>query len=77
MRIITCASYYGSGSSAVTDLISESSEVFSLGEYEYRFLQDPNGISDLEYNIIDNNHRHNTSNSIKEYIKYVKTLYGF
>lgn len=77
MRIITCASYYGSGSSAVTDLISESSEVFSLGEYEYRFLQDPNGISDLEYNVIDNNHRHNTSNSIKEYIKYAKTLYGF
>lgn len=77
MRIITCASYYGSGSSAVTDLISESSEVFSLGEYEYRFLQDPNGISDLEYNIVDNNHRHNTSNAIKEYLKYVKSLHSF
>lgn len=77
MRIITCASYYGSGSSAVTDLISESQEVLSLGEYEYRFLQDPGGISDLEFNIIENNHRHNTSNSIKDFLKYINSLQSF
>lgn len=77
MKIITCASYYGSGSSAVTDLLSEFDDVLSLGESEYRFLQDPDGISDLEYSVIENNHRHNTSDSIKKYIKYSKSLGGF
>lgn len=77
MRIITCASYYGTGSSAITDLLSECNCVFSLGESEYRFLQDPHGISDLEYAIIENNHRHNTSDAIKEFIRYTNSLHGF
>lgn len=68
---ITCASYYGTGSSAITDFFSEFDDIFSLGEYEYRFVQDPNGIADLEYNIIENNHRHNTSNAIKNFKKYI------
>ena len=46
MKVITCASYYGCGSSAVTDLISEFSGVESLGDYEFRFLHDIDGISD-------------------------------
>lgn len=74
MRIITCASYYGTGSSAITDLFSECEGVYSLGDYEYRFLQEPDGIADLEYNIVENNHRHNTSDSIKRFIKYMKSL---
>ena len=72
MRVITCASYYGTGSSAVTDLFSEFDCVCSLGDYEYRFLQDPNGIADLEYNLVENNHRHNSSDAIKRYCKYLK-----
>ena len=74
MRIITCASYYGSGSSAITDLLSEFDNCSFVGDYEFRFLHDPNGIRDLEYNLIDNNNRHNTSNAIKRYLKYAKTL---
>ncbi len=74
MKIITCASYYGTGSSAVTDLFTECNNILSLGEYEYRFLQDPDGISDLEYNIVENNNRHNTSDSIKRFIKYTDSL---
>ena len=74
MRIITCASYYGTGSSAVTDLFSECSGVVSLGEYEYRFLQDPDGVMDLMYHISENNHRHNTGYAIKRFIKYVNLL---
>lgn len=76
MKVITCASFYGTGSSAITDMLSECKDVYSLGNYEYRFLQDPHGISDLEYNVVENNHRHNTSNAIKEYLKYIKTLNG-
>ena len=76
MKIITCASYYGTGSSAITDFFGEFSNCFSTGEYEMRFLHDPNGIRDLEYNLIENNNRHNTSNAIKNFKKYVEYLNG-
>lgn len=76
MKIITCASYYGTGSSAVTDLFSEFENCKSVGSYEFRFIHDPDGIRDLEYNLIENNNRHNTSNAIKRYIKYAKHLNG-
>ena len=76
MRIITCTSYYGTGSSAITDILGEFSECTYLGNYEFRFVQDPNGLMDLKYNIIDNPHRHNTSNAIKNYIKFAKLLSG-
>ena len=46
MKVITCASYYGCGSSAVTDLISEYEGVKSLTNYEFRFIHDIDGISD-------------------------------
>ena len=72
MRVITCASYYGTGSSAVTDLFSEFDCIDSLGNYEYRFLQEPDGIADLEYNLIENRHRHNSSDAIKRYLRYLK-----
>lgn len=78
MRIITCASYYGTGSSAVMDMLAEfETDVQSLGEYEYRLIQDPDGISDLEYNIVENNHRHNSSYAIKRFKKFISSLTGF
>ena len=40
MKIITCASYYNTGSSAITDFFSEFDNIKSLGETEFRFLQD-------------------------------------
>ena len=76
MKIITCASYYATGSSAVTDLFSEFENCGSVGDYEFRFAHDPDGIRDLEYNLIDNNNRHNTSNAIKRFIRYVIYLNG-
>ena len=39
-RLISCASYYGSGSSAIIDLIGEYKHVKSLTNYEFRFIQD-------------------------------------
>ena len=44
MKIITCASYFGSGSSAVTDLVSEYSSVHPNSEFEFRFIHDPDGM---------------------------------
>ena len=47
MKFISCASYYGTGSSAITDLISEYGSVFSFTDEEIRFLHDPDGVDDL------------------------------
>lgn len=69
MKLITCASYYGSGSSAITDLISEYNTVFSLSDYEFRFVQDPDGISDLEHNLIENHNRHNSGHALKRFMR--------
>ena len=76
MRFITCASYYGSGSSAVTDFVSEFENVKSLGNTEFRFVHDPDGIADLEYNLVENFNRHNSGHAIKRYQKLVKYYNG-
>ncbi len=77
MKLITCASYYATGSSAVTDFFTEFENVVSLGRYEYRFVWDPDGISDLEYNIVENNNRHNTGYAIKRYLKMTNQFNSF
>ena len=33
MKIISCAGYYGTGSSAIVDYFSEFSSCFSFGDY--------------------------------------------
>jgi len=76
MKLITCAGYYRTGSSAISDFFSEFDNCTSLGNDEFRFIQDPDGISDIEYNLIENNHRHNTSHAIKRFIKTIQFLNG-
>lgn len=76
MRIISCASYYGTGSSAVTDLISEYKNVYSLTNYEFRFIQDPDGISDLEFQLVQNHNRHNSGHALKRYKRLVDFYAG-
>lgn len=72
MKIITCASYYGCGSSAVTDLFSEYQDVSSLGEFEFRFLHDLDGVSDLEHHLIECPNRHNSGHAIKRFLRLSK-----
>lgn len=76
MRFITCASYYGSGSSAITDFVSEFDDVYSFTSEEFRFVQDPDGISDLEYNLVENFNRHNSGHALKRYKKLVDFYCG-
>ncbi|HEM6309408.1 TPA: hypothetical protein U2C79_000975 [Streptococcus suis] len=76
MKFITCASYYGTGSSAITDFVSEFENVYSFTNEEFRFIQDPDGISDLEYNIVENFNRHNSGHAIKRYKKLIKFYSG-
>ena len=70
-RFITCASYYGTGSSAITDFVSEFNNVYDFSNEEFRFIQDPDGISDLEFNLVECFNRHNSGHSLKRYKKLV------
>lgn len=76
MRILTATGYYGTGSSAITDFLGEFSDCYSLTDYEFRFLQDPGGISDLEFNLVENHHRHNSGHALKQYKNMVDFLSG-
>ena len=76
MRFITCASYYGTGSSAVTDFVAEFDDVYNFTNEEFRFIQDPDGISDLEFNLVECFNRHNSGHSLKRYKKLVDFYAG-
>jgi len=69
MKIITCASYYGSGSSALTDLVAEYSNVKDLSNFEFRFLHDIDGVRDLEYHLVENHNRHNSGHALKRFAR--------
>lgn len=72
--ILTTTGFYATGSSAISDLLSECENVSCPGDYEFRFVHDPGGISDLEYNLIENPNRHNSSQALKNFIKISKLL---
>ena len=72
MKIITCASYFGTGSSAITDLISEYDSVSSLGDYEFSFAYCTDGLSDLEHHIVEAPNRNNSGFALKRFEKISK-----
>lgn len=71
MKTITVCSYYGTGSSAVTDFLSEFDIVKSLTNFEFRFAHDPDGLRELEFNLVENFNRHNSGHALKRYKKFV------
>ncbi len=73
-KVIACTGYGGTGSSVVSDLFKEFDNVKSFGEFEFRFLQDPGGLRELEFGIIENNDRLLVSYYVNKYIKYVNYL---
>ena len=75
-KLITCASFYGSGSSAVTDLISEYKDVKSMTDYEFRFIHDIDGVADLEYHLVDCHNRHNSGHALKRYRRLCEFNHG-
>ncbi len=74
MKLITCASYYGSGSSAITNILGEFDNIFYMGDFEFRFIQDPDGVSDLEHQIVENHNRHNSGYALKKFKKNIDFL---
>ena len=72
--ILTVTGCYSTGSSAVTDLVKECRDVYCKDDYEVRFAYDPDGIADLEYHLVENPNRHNTSHAIKKFMKMMNML---
>ncbi|KJG56829.1 hypothetical protein UA38_12670 [Photobacterium kishitanii] len=73
-KVITCTGYGGTGSSVVSDLLAEFDTICSFGNFEFRFIQDPHGLRDLDYGIVENNNRLSTSYHINNFKKYVNYL---
>lgn len=73
MRKIACVGYHATGAGVVDDLFREFDTV-AQGTYEVetRLLQDPDGISDLEYYLVENPHRLNSGYELKRFLNYVK-----
>ncbi len=73
MLKVTSIGYHDTGSSVVIDYLKEFKHtVFPEREVECRFLEDPDGISDLEYNLVDNWNRLNNGFAIKRYERFVE-----
>ena len=70
---ITTTGYYNTGSSAVTNIFQEFDFIGNTTDvYEVRLLHDPDCISDLYYNLVENPNRLNTSYAIKRFLSFVK-----
>ena len=75
-KIIVPVSYMGSGSSAVTDLISEFKDVNNeYGYFEYVFLHCPCGVFDLEDKLLNGNNILRSDEAIKNFLSTMKQLY--
>lgn len=73
MNKVTCISFHGTGSGAIDDYLKEFNHVKgSLSNYEARLLYDPDGISDLYYNLCENPNRLNSEYAIKRYLLFAK-----
>jgi hypothetical protein len=70
-KVVTCASFGNTGSGVVTDFLQEFDNIGSLGDYEFRFLQDYDGVSTLENALVNNPHRLNSDIAIRNFIRYV------
>ncbi len=75
-KIITCASYGNTGSGVITDYLLEFDNILNSGDFEFRFLQDYDGVSTLEHALVHNKHRMNSDMAIKNFIRYIKFQSG-
>lgn len=66
-KLITTTGFGGTGSSAITDILKEFSNVLSKSDQEIWLYQDLWGISDLEYYLLEGSHRSKTSYAIKKF----------
>ena len=76
-RIIVPTGYMGSGSSAVTDLISEFKDCQNENKsYEYVLLHCPNGLFDLEDKLLIGNNAIRSDEAIRSFELQMNKLYN-
>lgn len=76
MKKIACCGYHITGSGVIDDLLREFDNV-KQGAYEAEssFLKEPDMVSDLEYQLIENPQRMNLGYALKRYEKAIKERY--
>ncbi len=75
-KIIVPTGYMGSGSSAITDLISEIDGYDAeQGTFEYVFLHCPNGVFDLEDKLLVGNNALRSDEALRTFRTTMKQLY--
>lgn len=75
-KIVIPTGYMGSGSSAVTDLLSEvDGYSCSNGNFEYVFMHCPNGVFDLEDKLLKGNNAFRSDEALHAFYSCMKTLY--
>lgn len=75
--IVVPTGYMGSGSSAVTDLVSEIDGFdANYGEFEYVFLHCPDGLFDLEDKLLVGNNYIRSDEAIHRFLDCMKDLYA-
>lgn len=75
-KIIVPTGYMGSGSSAMTDLVSEyAGYEAKKGTFEYVFLHCPNGLFDLEDKLLLGNTALRSDEAIRSFQREMKKLY--
>lgn len=76
-RIIIPTGYMGSGSSAITDLVSEFKDCKNdFKSYEYILLHCPNGLFDLEDKLLNGNNAIRSDEAIRTFQKQMQKLYN-
>lgn len=75
-KLIVPMGYMGSGSSAITDLVSEFKNCTNeFKSYEYVFLHCPNGMFDLEDKLLHGNHAIKSDEAIRSFEEQMDKLY--
>lgn len=74
MKVITCTGYTGTGSSAVTDLLSEYDCVYKNTDYEISLIYGYKGINYLYYNLVENPDYHISNLALKDFIDHCHYL---
>ena len=73
---VIVSSFMGSGSSAITDLLSEYSNVMCKnGDFEYVFLHCPDGMFDLEDKLLLGNNICRSDEALRKFEKAMNELY--
>ena len=76
-KIIVPTGYMGSGSSAITDLISEFKDCQNEHkDYEYVFLHSPNGLFDLEDKLLRGNNAIRSDEAIRSFEEQMHKFYN-